>query len=261
MTVKISHFDKPSSNKDFSSFGRYQLLQREIILKLPNNTITIDDLGDGKFSYVRNSQNKTIKKIIQTSQKTLQIELVPVLPIHIPSYKTDFFFLRFQDPAIITENSTFEAQIAFPIEIGLFLIDQGKVSGFDFFSCESMRSYFGLYGTPEDGRLCKYAVSLLEENHRDLQQFFHAQFEIEITNELDEPASVGRIVFPITDHDLYYNGNNVVMDGLHATIKNRVGLHVIETVQNPMEKNSNWISASRDIEKTDYKFSMEQGFD
>ncbi|HSA97598.1 MAG TPA: DUF432 domain-containing protein [Candidatus Nitrosotenuis sp.] len=260
MTTKISHCDNPSNNKNFSSFGRHQL-QREIILNLPNNAITIEDLGSGRFTYVRNSQNTKIKKIIQVSQKTSHIELVPVLPIHVPSYKTDFFFLRFQDPAIITENSTFETQIAFPIEIGLFLVDQGKVSGFDFFSCESMGPYFGLYGTPENGRLCKYAISSLEENHLDLQQFLHAQFKIKITNELDKPTSVGKIVFPITDHDLYYNCNNVVMDGLYATIKNRVGLHVIETVQNPMKNNANWSLASRDTEKTDYKFSMDRGFD
>ncbi|MEM4391979.1 MAG: DUF432 domain-containing protein [Candidatus Nitrosotenuis sp.] len=185
---------------------------------------------------------------------------MPVLPIHVPSYKTDFFFLRLQEPVIIAENSTFETQIAFPIEVGLFLVKQDKVSGFDFFSCDTAGSYFGLYGTPEDGRLCKYAISSLYDADHNLQ-FLHSQFKLEITNELDEPASVGRIVFQITDHDLYYNENQVMMDGLHATIKNRVGLHVIETVQKPIQSNPNWILASRDTKKTNYKFSMEQGFD
>lgn len=259
MTAKISHYDKSSSDRNFPNFGRHHL-QRKIILNLPNNLMTMEDLGGGRFSYTRISPINTIKKIIQVNQETSQIELMPVLPIHMPSYKTDFFFLRFQDPMIIAENSTFETQIAFPIEIGLFLVEKDKVSGIDFFSCDATGSYFGLYGSPEDGRLCKYAVSSLHDVDYN-SQFLHSQFKLEITNELDEPASVGRIVFQITDHDLYYNGNQVTMDGLHATIKNRVGLHVIETVQKPTPSNPNWVLASRDTKKTDYKFSMEQGFD
>lgn len=260
MTTKISHLDKSSSNREFSSFGKHHL-QKEVILNLPGIRITIEDLGNGEFSYVRNSHSTTIKKIIQVNQKISQIELVPVLPIHVPSYKTDFFFLRFQEPVIITKNSTFEAPIAFPIEIGVFLVEQDKVNGFDFFSCEPSESYFGLYGTPEDGKLCKYVSYALETQHHDLRQFFHTWFKIQITNELDEPVSVGKIVFPITDHDLYYNNNDVIMDGLHATVKNRMGLHIIETVQNSITKNDSWTLASRDIGKTDYKFSMERGFE
>jgi hypothetical protein len=118
-----------------------------------------------------------------------------------------------------------------------------------------------LYGTPEDGKLCKYSIISLDNKQIVSQPFIHAQFKIEITNELDEAASVGKIVFPATDHDLYYHGNKVMMDGLVATIKNRVGLHVVETVQNPITKPAGWNLASRDIEKTDYKFSMERGFD
>jgi hypothetical protein len=84
---------------------------------------------------------------------------------------------------------------------------------------------------------------------------------LKIVNELEESVRVGKIVFPVTDHDLYYRENQVMMDGLEATIKNRVGLHIIETVQKPAVKQTGWNLAPRDTEKTDYKFSMERGFD
>lgn len=261
MAIKVSSTSKYSSDeKTYSGFGKYHL-RDEIIFNLPNNTITLHDMGDGKFSYTRNSQNEVIRKIIQVTPEIHQIELAPVLPVHRPAYKTDFFFLRFEEPLFITERSTIETQVSFPIEIGMFLIAQKNPSGFDFFSCDPSNSRFGLYGTPEDGKICKYASISLDGEHIAPQPFINAQFRIKIRNELDESASVGKIVFPVTDHDLYYRVNDVTMDSLHAIVKNRVGLHIIETIQNPIRKPVDWDLASRDIEKTDYKFSMERGFD
>lgn len=262
MTSKISRTDEFSKRHEgvFSNFGRYYLTD-EINLNLPGNTVTLKDLNNGTFSYLRNSQNEIIKRLVQVKTETPQIELAPVLPIHVPSYKTDFFFLRFEEPVSIAENSTLETLIQFPIEIGLFLVEQNESKGLDFFSCDSMNSRFGLYGTPEDGNLCKYSAVSLSGSNSSLKPFTYAQFELKITNELEELASVGKLVFPVTDHDLYYSGNDVSMDGLHAIIKNRVGLHVIETIQSPITKHTGLNLASRDTEKTDYKFSMERGFD
>lgn len=255
MTIEVSHSNKnPSTDgKNPSHFGKYTIKDK-LTLNLPNNVITLYDLGNGKFSYIRNSQDTTTKKIIQAKSEIFQIELMPVLPIHTPSYKTDFFFIRFSEPLFIAKNSTVEISIPFPIEIGLFLLEQNESSGFDFFSCDPSNSRFGLYGTPEDGKLCKYGTSSLDNKQDVLQPFIHAQFKIKITNELDEATSVRKIVFPVTDHDLYYHNSNVVMDDLVATIKNRVGLHVIETVQNQITKPLGWNVASRDTEKSDYKF-------
>jgi hypothetical protein len=175
--------------------------------------------------------------------------------------KTDFFFIRFEEPLIIAENSTIETFISIPIEIGLFIVAQNKPSGFDFFSCDSMNSHFGLYGTPEDGKLCKYTITSLNKKHVKSEPFTFTQFKIKIINELVNSATDRKIVFPITDHDLYYQNNDVMMDGLIATIKNRMGLQVIETVQDPISKASSWNLTVRDTKKTDYKFSMEKGFD
>lgn len=259
MRGKMSDVFSKSDGKSLSIFGKYQL-KDEIILDLPNNVITISDMGNGRLLYTRNSGNETIKKLIQTKTKTQQIEMAPVLPIHIPSYKTDFFFIRFEEPLYIEEDSSIETTLAFPIEIGLFLVYQNKTRGFDFFSCDPSNSHFGLYGTPENGRLCKYVTISLDDKCVSPQPFIHTQFKLDIVNELEESVHVGKIVFPVTDHDLYYRENQVMMDGLQAIIKNRVGLHVIETVQNPIVKQTGWNLASRDTEKTDYKFSMERGF-
>jgi uncharacterized protein len=246
------------SDNMFSGFGQYQI-DGKAVLNMPNNTITLQDMDNGKFSYSRTSNGNITKKIIQSTLQAAQIEIVPVLPVHVPSYKTDFFFLRFDETLFVESGSTMHLEVCIPIEIGIFAITEGKSSGFDFFSCDPLNSRFGLYGTPEDGKLCKYG--LVSAKRCAPQEFMQALLRLEITNELHELASVGKIVFPVTDHDLHYHNNDVIMDGLHATIKNRVGLHIIETVQNPEVTSRGWKLASRDTEKTDYKFSMERGFD
>lgn len=261
MTTKISPTNQFSNivEANYANFGTYQLSD-ELTLTLPNNTMVFSHLSCDKFSYSRqNTQDEITKKIICTKSKTSRIELVPVLPIHIPSYKTDFFFLRFAEPLFIAENSTLVTSIPFPIEVGVFLIGQTHTDALDFFSCDPLNSRFALYGTPENGKLCKYVTVSLDDKSV-IMQHVHAQLRVEITNELEDAVSVGKIVFPVTDHDLYFDGGKVMMDGLKATIKNRIGLHVIETIQNPITV-PGAKRVLRHDEKTDYKFSMELGFD
>lgn len=247
------------AQNQYANFGKYDV-NGILVLSVPNNIMTISAIGENKFSYVRkNAQNETIKKIINTDSDLFQIELAPLLPLHTPSYKTDFFFLRFMEQLLIAEDSSANLSIPFPIEIGLYLVGKTENGLVDSFSCDPANSRFALYGTPEEGKLCKYA-QISYEGKGDPQPYIHAEFEIKIVNELEEAVSVGKIVFPASDHDLYFDGNKATMDGLLAKIKNRVGLHVIETIQNPV-KPDGWMLASRGKEKTDYKYSMERGFD
>lgn len=262
MTTDTSSGSKLSLNEnDFSNFGRY-LSKDKLVLNLPNNTITLSRLDKNKFSYTRQgSQNDYVKKIIQTESENFNIELAPILPIHTPSYKTDFFFLRFIEPLYISQHTTSELLVSFPIEIGIFVIEQNQPGGIDFFSCDPTNARFGLYGSPENGRLCKYTTISLEEKQPANHPFIHAQLKIHLENHLEEGTTVKKLVFPVTDHDLYFHGSNVMMDGLSATIKNRVGVQVIDMVQKPLTQLEEWQLASRDTKKTDYKFSMEHGFD
>jgi hypothetical protein len=262
MTTDTSSGSKLRLNEnDFSNFGRY-LSKDKLVLNLPNNTLTFSRLGKNKFSYTRQSnQNEYIKKIIQAESENFNIELAPVLPIHVPSYKTDFFFIRFVDPLYISQHTTSEFLISFPIEVGVFVIEQNRPGGIDYFSCDPINARFALYGPPENGKLCKYTIISLEEKQPVNQPFIHAQLKIELENHLEEGTTVRKLVFPVTDHDLYFHDTNVMMDGLRATIKSRVGVQVIDMVQKPISQLEEWQLASRDTKKTDYKFSMEQGFD
>jgi len=249
--------EKADSDGRQPGFGRYS---QEGFINLPNNTISLTHLQGNNYSYARQgADGQTVKKTICTRSDNVSIEISPLLPVHTPSYKTDFFFIRFTEPIYITQNATAQVLVPLPIDVGVFLIDDEHEGMIDSFSCDPSNSRFALYGTPEDGILCKYAkiATTMQETN---SPFTYAQFKIEIANELDEPVTVGRIVFPVTDHDLHYHKNSVVMDGLVATVKNRLGLHVVETVQKTAAKAGGWQTSLRSIKKTDYKFSMERGF-
>ena len=253
-----SHFE--SINKEIlTKFGTYDLTN-ELAFTFPNNTVTFHNISDGKFLYHRVSQNEEIKKIIQTDLAQARVELSPVLPLHIPSYKTDFFFLRFADPLFIGGLTTMKGQVWIPMEIGVFLADQTNPSAFDFFSCDFSNARFALYGSPLEGKLCKYATTSLEADHSTLEPPIYAQLSIEIINELEEPASVSKLVFPVIDHDLHFHGHDVVMGGLQGIIKNTLGLQVMEMRKNNLPIPNGWCLAPRDIQKKNIDYSMEWGF-
>lgn len=258
MVERIDTVRESSEISNFK-FGK-QVIKNDATLSVSKNKIQLTKTDKDKFSYIRNDpENKSTRKIIHCKTADLEIELVPILPIHLPSYKTDFVLLRFTEPIFISGKSTTEMTIPFPIEIGVFLITDGHADMFDCFSCEPSYSRFGLYGTPEEGKLCKYAKipSFFDKN--TLSSLAHASLRVIVENELEESAHIGKIIVPASDHDLYYNGETVMMDDLRIVIKNRGGLKILEVLQKQITKPENW-SPSRNIKKTDYKFAMEWGF-
>lgn len=246
-------------NIDYSRYGRYTV-KDNLELNLPHNKISFARINDDKFSYHRTGHgNESVDKIITTKTKDLQIELSPTLPIHLPAYKTDFIFLRFTNQLFLSRNIFTEISIPFPIEIGVFVVNDTFVDNLDFFACEPLYSRFGLYGPTEEGKLCKYAKIRLNDNK--IIPFIHAKMKVKIHNELEKATSLGRMVLPVTDHDLYYDGINARIDNLKVYIKNRGGLELAEIIQDKISNTKGWTRAPRDMEKTDYKFSMELGFD
>lgn len=257
--MSTSEFSSLAGN-DYPEFGRY-IVKDNLVMSLPNHKITCSQLNENSFSYKRETAGEeTIKKIIHPKTADFQIGLMPILPVHTPSYKTDFFFMRFREQIYMSQNSSMEIIVLFPIEIGMFLVEEDHSGLIDYFSCDPMGTHFALYGNPEEGKLCKYAQIQIDSSSTQ-QLFTHAQMKIKIANESDEGVFVGKLVFPVTDHDLHFHKTSVIIDGLTATIKNRIGVRVIDMIQDPIRGTEGWKKAIRDNQKTDYKFSMERGFD
>ena len=246
--------------KNFSKYGRYSV-KDELELEFPSTKISISRIDNEKFSYKRtNSENESINKIISAKSPGFGIEVAPVIPVNLPKHKTDFLFLRLTEKLFLNKNSSAEIFIPLPIEIGVFYIEHNKAKTFDFFTYDPLHSRYGLYGPPEEGILCKYAkVSLMNANEES--PFVYAKMRVFVHNELDKGVSLGKIVFPVTDHELYYKDTNVLVDNLKVAIKHRGALELVEVIQDTIQKPNGWTKSPTHRHKTDHKFSMEKGFD
>lgn len=88
--MSTSNFSSLAGN-EYTDFGKY-MLKKELQITLPNNDILCSQLNENNFSYKRTSQDSDpVKKIIQPRTKDFELGLMPLLPIHTPTYKTDFF--------------------------------------------------------------------------------------------------------------------------------------------------------------------------
>ncbi|MDE1830499.1 MAG: DUF432 domain-containing protein [Thaumarchaeota archaeon] len=152
----------------------------------------------------------------------MRFELVNrTTPIYVPSYKTDFIFLRLTKPVFVSRNSTTEIIFSVPIEIGLFFTGSEMREYFDVFTCEPSRSKYALYGQSDKGKLCKFAMVVPNAGKVTARSYLEGKLCIKIQNELDTGISIGKIVFPILDHNICYHKADAVYDDLNLIVKER----------------------------------------
>ena len=261
-----------AQNQEFSGYGTYDISEK-LDLILPKTEIHIERKPDNRITYYRkNSENQEITKSIPQSSKTAKIELCPVLPLHLPAKKThDLIFLRLAESIFVEKNSMATILFQFPIEIGVFVVNSEDDSKdlFDCFTCEPMHSRFALYGTPETGNLCMYSkVRLLENNDGDnssSQPYIFAKMKLTLKNKLDRGVFVGKLVFPITHHMIYYgeNSSEVHIDDIIGTIKLDTNKEILKIrLEKYTKNNKRWkkvlYSASRNEASS---YVMDKGFD
>ncbi|MHA7647774.1 DUF432 domain-containing protein [Nitrosopumilus sp. S4] len=254
-----------TNDEKYSGYGEYSISDK-LELKLPKTEINIEKKSDNRFSYYRkNSKNQEIRKSIPKSDGNIKIEMCPILPLHLPAKKTnDLIFLRLAESIFAEKQSNINILIQFPIEIGIYIINQsdGTKDLFDCFTCEPMHSRFALYGTPEKGNLCMYSkVKLLEKD--ESYPYIFAKMRVSITNELDTGITIGKLVFPITNFNIYYlnDSSEVHIDDVSGIVKSSPGENVIDIARNEFtNKEGEWKLVSYSS-KEKVTFTMDRGFD
>jgi len=250
----------------YSTYGHYSI-SKNLELNLPKTQILIEK-KENRFSYYRkNSEGQELQKSIPGKKDPLQIELAPILPLNLPSKKTnDLMFLRLKESLFIEKNSTAYIELEFPIEIGVFLLNSDNTRDFfDCFTCEPMHSRFALYGTPENGSLCMYGkVAQLGDSEKP-EPYVFAKIKATISNPLDEGASIGKLVFPIGHHEIYYleNTSDAHIDDIDAKIKKELAGKIIEIQHVDLaKKEKNWNLTLRLKPKWMKEvYIMDKGFD
>jgi hypothetical protein len=224
-----------NSEETFSNYGIYDL-ESDLELLLPNTIIKFHRISDNAFSYFRkNSQGKIIEKIIPVRSNDLKIELAPIRPLNYPARRTSHMLLEFDKEIYLSENSAASIFVHCPIEIGIFLVHDSNHDSLDWITCNPLNSRFGLYGSPDTGKLCKYAKVSLATNYDDSDSYLEGVMQIVIENTLSFGQSISKVVFQITDNSVYYQGSKTIIDGIKITMKKRAAVNIADVKTTSLE--------------------------
>ena len=243
---------------DFSNYGVYDV-DDALELVLPNTVIKIERVSENAFSYFRkNSDGEIIEKMIPVKSEKIKIELAPVRPLNHPARRTNYVFLKFDKEIYLSSNSAASIFVHCPIEIGVFLINDSDKESLDWFTCNSLNSRFGLYGSPDTGTLCKYAEVTLATDMTDSIPYVEGVMKIIIENNLDSGQTISKVIFPITDNSLYYEDSKIILDGLRVTLRKRAVVSIADVKSESL--NTDW-TKSPTWEDTTVSTSMEMGLE
>jgi hypothetical protein len=230
-----------TSETTFSNYGIYDL-GNNLELLLPNTLIKFQRISDYVFSYFReDSEGKIIEKIIPVKSNDVKIELAPILPLNHPAKRTNYIFLKLDKEIHLGKNSSASIFVHCPIEIGIFLIYGDNHEPLDWVTCNPLNSRFGLYGSPDTGTLCKYAEVSLATDYDDSISYVNGVMHIVIENTLSFAQIISKIIFPITDNNLYYKDSKSIIDGIKIIMKKRAAVNIAEV--KPTLVDTEWVTA------------------
>ncbi|RNJ75636.1 MAG: DUF432 domain-containing protein [Nitrosopumilus sp. H8] len=188
----------------------------------------------------------------------MSVEVAPIRPLNHPARRTSHMYLEFDREIYLGKDSAASIYVHCPIEIGVFLAGDSGRDSLDWISCNKDDSRFGLYGPPDTGVLCKYAQAPLATGYGDSRPYADGVMKIVLENTLKTGQTVRKVVFPITDNSLYYQGNQAIFDGMHVTLKKRATVSVADIKISPVE--TDW-TKSPAWEDTTVSTAMEMGLE
>jgi hypothetical protein len=245
-----------NQNSEYSSYGKYDI-DNYLELLFPNVTIKIKKIGDNIFSYDKvDSEGNIVEKIIPILSSVLKIEVAPIRPLNYPARRTNYLYLDLESPIFLSRGASAVVLVNCPIEIGVFLINDGNHESLDWVTCNPLNSRFCLYGSPESGTLCKYAHSDIVESLDSSIPFTNGIMEINLKNELSKGLTISKLVFPISDYSIYYKNSKAIFDSLTAVLKKKLTLEILDS--NPVPIQTDW-NKSPTYERVEHSKTIDMG--
>ena len=242
----------------FAKFGVYSISD-SLDLSFPGVDIKFQKVSSDVFSYMRrDDDNNTFEKMIPLISSELTIEIAPIRPLNYPAKRTNYFFLDFETPVFLPENSSATFYVQCPIEIGIFLLHDSRKDSLDWFTCDPFNSRFGLYGTPETGTLCKYSKVQIVDSYSNSHDFFNGVIKINLENQLVGGHSITKLIFPISETSVYYNESKAIYDSLSGILRKKITLELLDIDPQPIE--TDW-TKSPTYDKSEIAKRMDIGVD
>ncbi|MDH3341225.1 MAG: DUF432 domain-containing protein [Nitrosopumilus sp.] len=259
MNIILISLEMDKSVKQYSKYGFYEI-DEKLELFFPSVEVRISKDDDGNFSYLRkDSEGNMTEKIIPSISKKIKIEVAPIRPLNYPARRTNFVYLKFDKEVFLSEGTSTSFLVRCPVEVGIFIIHDSHKDSMDWFTCDPSSSRFGLYGSPDTGKLCKYYKVPIVKNEFDSELHLSCVMWVSFENLLERGYSITKAIFPITDHLLYYKGEKSQLDSLKVTLRKRMAVEYVETAEIRLTQ-TDWIQ-SPSWEKDTQTPSMEMGLE
>lgn len=241
------------------AYGIYDIKENTEFL-FPSIKARITRDQDKSFSYSRiDSEGNTVDKIIPANQEKITIEIAPIRPLNYPGRRTNFVYLDLDKEVFLSEGASTSFLVRCPIEMGIFLVHDDHKDSMDSFTCDPSKSRFGLYGSPDTGVLCKYFKVPIVKSELDSEPYHSCVVRLNFENQLERGYSIKKVVFPITDHVLYYEENKAQLDSLQVKLRKRGVVEFAEAAEIPLS-NITW-KRSPSWEEDTHTASMEMGLE
>jgi len=151
-------------------------------------TITLEKLDGSLCRYQRRSSSGRLEASIIAPCGS--IEVWPLPPIFYPERITGYVMVRLREPITARSGDALKLTLQIGFDVGVMvgehIIDVFPSTG---------KGKYALYGSPTKGILVRYLeADIAPENGAGMCK---ALLEVEILNKFTQPATVGRIVFPV----------------------------------------------------------------
>lgn len=259
----INESDSESSTDEI--FRRYHLheeyIDNQININILNNLLLISNQDDrhSMFAYQRSINEKIESKmLIASSASGDSIGIFPIPPIFVPKPVAENIYLKFDVPIIIDQNGEIEFYATIPIDIGVYRQSKDEEILMDVFSTK--KPVYALYGTPERGAVCRYAVTHISKEPFSAKKYEEAIIRIRIRSSIENIIKINKMVIPVRDIILDHELDNTVMSGIVEMSldsmfgKEVVNVKLVDAKVKRSDKTS--VAAKEDIRQ----FTMDAGY-
>jgi len=233
-------------------FGEYDL---NVELKEQDVEIVIEGKGKRK-RYYRKAGKDEAEKFIYANKGKLVV--CPVEPVNLPKEGVaEHLLIELEKPLVIEPGVKEGFYAKFPVEIGVFLVDEKDVERIDIFT--KTRPKYTLYGPPENGIICRWWKSDLYSEAPEVNRLYEGVMKIGITNNYYEWMEICKVVFRAFDMKLFYN-DHAYMHAMLDISKRTFGETTFNKRRPKNMKGAIDIYLAKGIKKFEKKFIMELGF-
>jgi len=254
MTIKDS-VTKKEVSEEFDQFGEYTIEQK-LDKRFGDEKLLVFKVGSNTYGYQRFHNEQLVAEKVIASDWMLKLGIFPVAPISTPEKVADHVMLKLITPLVLDPQSLVDSYLMMPIEIGVVRSNANDANVIDVFSAGLQ--YYAIYGTPENGILCRYHLTRISSEMPKTSTYQEAVLKVHFMNHTDKIVTINRVVFPVAGADFYYKGVEAYYNDLVMVVSDKLANLVAEV---KLMEGSEWAASKTSLnQEFSDRFVMEWGF-